>query len=351
MGTPSLSLTKEKEPTFATSFTKAVQNGIGVTVEVAGSVEGLKQISDVGSIALTFIAHAWGVVLPSLTMLGTCMSNFLDVASAVDMVKRLKNWACADDSGKMMWEKSWQHVAAISCVTFHHLFNFLTFLGTTLKVIALGAAALPLSVLNQVSNFGYGVFDLWTMSMEIKEVKEKMVNISKAKDKWAKRATEVVVKDDSGCTYTSDWSKKLEERQIFWKNRVVTLAKTSNEKEKLSKARARLLQWSTLKDCSPEETQKFCNKKVEHLKLNLENHNKMTTKAWVTAAFDAALVAFSIFAIVMMFVTPIWMATTVFLISAFVTSGLELSTTIVDKALKIKDLQPVELPIPQGFLS
>lgn len=333
----------QKEPSCCT---KVCQNGIEVTVGVVSKVEGWKQISDLALVVFAFMDHVWKVVSPTLTTFGTCLSTMLDLASIIDVMKRVKNWACPDEDGQMLWQKAWQNIAAMSCVTAHHALNFITFLGTTLKVFNLGAALLPVSILNHLSNAGYGVFDVWTTKIKINETNSKIDKLAHAKEKWAARAKMYAEIDKAKPEEVAAFQALMEKQKTAWKEKVTVLKSSGENDKKISQAMAKATQWTVLQQVSTETDLKaFCSKKVELLDTKISNEKREKTKSWAAIAFDVALVALSVFAIVMAFVTPIWMATTIFLAVAFVTSGLELTGSFLDEILKPKELPTVDLPV------
>jgi hypothetical protein len=339
MGTQAIT---QKEPSCCT---KVCQSGIEVTVGVVSKVEGWKQISDLALVVFAFMEHVWRVVTPTLTTFGTCLSTMLDLASIIDVMKRVKNWACPDEDGQMLWQKAWQNIAAMSCVTAHHALNFITFLGTTLKVFNLGAALLPVSILNHLSNAGYGVFDVWTTKIKINETNNKIDKLAQAKEKWAARARMFAIAEkEIPREGLAKWTKLVGDQKAAWKDKV-TVLKASGESAKLSQAMAKATQWTILQKAEVSDVKAFCNKKVELLDTKIVNEKKEKTKSWAAIAFDVALVALSVFAIVMACITPIWIATTIFLAVAFVTSGLELTGSFLDEILKPKELPTVDLPV------
>lgn len=261
---------------------------------ILNSTDGATRVAELVLGVFAAIGHFFKTLPESLVRLGDGLATFLDLASIVSIVKRCKDWFVSDE-GKMMWQKAWHQIAATACLTGAHIINFVKFLSTTLKAFSLGKILAPLSIVGNSLMVGFGVFDLIGNSIRHREITKEMPKALAKLAAWEQKA--------NGAPNQVEWQTLVTDKVDLWKQRVEKYTKTNDPK--LESATKMLSQWNAGVACKDDASVKaFCGKKVEQLKVVVDNLKTERTKKIVCIASNVALVALMLISVALAFFNP-----------------------------------------------
>lgn len=299
--------------------------------ELLNSTDGLTRFSELCLAVLATLSHFLKSVPDAVVRFGRVVETFLDYTAIVSLIKRGKDWL-SDDKGVMLWQKAWHKITATACLTGSHIIGFVKFLSTTLKAFELGKFLAPLSFVSNALMVGFGVFDLVGNSLKLRQgAKDKQVADGKLA-LWEKRAQGMALPEMQtiAAAKSAHWAQK------------VTQCKSENN-PKLAKAERMLAQWTAAQACQNDaEVKTFCNKKVEQLKVVIDNTKTEKTKTAVATAANVLLIALMVLSCVLTFVTPAALA----LVAMFVAisySSMDVTEFLTDAFLKSRKVPVIKM--------
>ena len=137
-----------------------IESVILTTHTVCTSNEGLSKISYAVLSIFELLEHLGKPISSAWRKIGDSLQGFDELMGIMALVKRIKKWTVRED-GKWVWERGWEEISSASCSTVSTLISFICYLGTTLKVYALGMVLVPLKIIKNAMSIVSNALDIW----------------------------------------------------------------------------------------------------------------------------------------------------------------------------------------------
>jgi hypothetical protein len=323
-------------PVGADDFNSAYAGGtyaratfaIKATHTVFTSTDGFTKVAQLAADIFSIIEAMCIAFAESIKAVGTTLKAFLDLTSIVSLFKRCKEWFLPDEDGKMFWQRAWQAVASLACLTGSNILTFINFLATTLKVVNLGKALAPCALLGNVLTIFSSSFDIWQSANKLSDVSAKTAKAVAAKEEWSG-----LVKDlSAGSPLPQKWIGTIQKQKAIWDRCIKNCQ--NGDVTKLQHAQSERACWEALeKNPDGAEAKAFCNRNIVKLEVELDQHRITKIKNWVYIAASVALIALTIICIVMSVVTPAGILIAL-LVAGVAASVSDLTSYLLDEFLK-----------------
>lgn len=259
--------------------------------------EGWCKLSDVALTCFEFIEHCAQSTSKLQVVLSPILRKLVYLGTIVQLIKRVKDWSSLDSNDEHLVAR----IGFLSTLTGGYFLNFLRWLHA-LQLNPLGKAITTVEKSMDILFTACCVFDLWLC---VQGLKESAVETQKAllnRDWWA-----------------ANRNKNFE----TWRNEI-------NQKRIDATSPERILKWQRVLDrCTDVETfSQFCLEKKTRWTTKLAEIKYSDIKTWTSIAYDVAIIAGAIMAIVL----P-WIGVSTALCMAFV----PFISTVIDLSYYVLD--------------
>lgn len=218
--------------------------------------DGVKKSSELIASTLEAIGHFFIKVQESLQHLVTKIRHFINLTTCLSLCKRIRAWVSPNSEGKMLWEQQWQSLPSIAALSVANTIDFLILLDT-FKLIALGAAYIPLNMLTYVlTAFSYAI-DTSMYADTARDFASKEKLALKRKEKWNSWKQRI----QKQAVLPQTWHDHVQNKIDKWAQRIST---GTLDQEKLKKAVDKKSDWEALQNLGDRASViKACSEKAE----------------------------------------------------------------------------------------
>lgn len=300
---------------------------------VVSDVDGVTKIIDIALNIFNLLEETVKRIPPSIKELARHFRAFTDLTIFISIFTRIKEWSCADEKGKMLWEQDWQIWATSATFTVSNIGSLLSFLDY-LKLIQLGKALPIINIVGSVFSVASSVFDMWNEINKLRKSYSDLTRIDQKRCRW------------------KEWNAKITNNEISKEWKAHVLGKIQKCEQENRKGKAYQL-WTTLNRCAEDpnpavgaqKIKDFYEKKVEYWDQTYDNACINNNKSWVNIAVNVVDIALIIFALLMPVPTVAGLAIALIVFSLGY-SVLDLVYYLRDNYWPVKPVQPVPLPVP-----
>jgi hypothetical protein len=211
------------------------------------NTDGFTKVAQLVADIVSFVSAVFSVLAESFHALGKTLNAFLDLTCIFTLIKRCKDWFMPDDDGKMFWQRAWQSIVSLACLTGSNIMTFINLLATSLKAIKLGSALLPCNIAGNALSIASSGFDIWTYANALRDSAQKNVNATSSKDKWISLTKEI----SAGQPLSGNWQALFKKEKAIW-DRCIKDCKPE-DKAQLHQAKMQKARWEALEQ-NPDVT-------------------------------------------------------------------------------------------------